>query len=263
VPESTAHDAALDRIISLLKAWAERSQNGGRVARNLAVRWLPKHPTTGLDPDVALLLPGPRDFDDLTSYRLWDPGRTPPPLAIEVVSAGHPYKDYGWVHEGYAEMGVAELLVFDPLLIGPKSLGGPVPLQLWQRDVAGAFERVHFGSEAVYSKVLDAWLSVSGRNLLITEDRAGARPWPTLEQAAAERAASAAQAEIAQAKAEAERTKAEAERTKAEAEQSKAEAQRSRADAERRKTEAEAERRAREALELRLRELEQKLARSE
>jgi Uma2 family endonuclease len=252
VPESTAHDAALDRIISLLKAWAERMQNGARIARNLAIRWLPKNPNTGLDPDVALLLPGPDDFDDLTSYRLWEPGRTPPPFAVEVVSAGHPYKDYGWVHEGYAEMGVAELLVFDPLLIGPKSLGGPVSLQLWQRDVTGAFERVHFGNEPVYSRVLDAWLSVSGRNLVIADDRAGTRCWPTLEQAAAERAASRAQAEVAQAKAEAERTKAEVERTKAEAERTKAEAERT-------KAEAEAERRAREALELRLRELEQKL----
>jgi hypothetical protein len=26
------------------------------------------HPTTGIDPDVAVLLPGPIDFDDLSSY---------------------------------------------------------------------------------------------------------------------------------------------------------------------------------------------------
>jgi len=221
VPESTAHDAALDRTCSLLRAWAQRTANGARVSRNLAVRWLKGHPTTGLDPDVAVLLPGPSDFDDLTSYRLWQEGRPPPALAIEVVSQGHPYKDYGWVHEGYAEMGALELLVFDPQLFGPKSLGGPVCFQLWRRDVSGAFERVYVGNEPVYSSVLDAWFSVDGRSLNISDDRAGQRRWPTLEEAAAAQAS-------AQARAEAEQSRAEAEQSKAEAEQSRAEAERER-----------------------------------
>lgn len=198
------------------------------------------HPRTGIDPDVAVLLPGPTDFDDLTSYKLWEQGRPPPPLAIEVVSAGHPYKDYGWVHEGYAAFGALELLVFDPLLQGPRSLGGPVALQLWRRDVTGAFERVHFGNEPVYSQVLDAWFSADGRRLDISDDRAGTRRWPTLEERA-ELAAAAAQASAERIKAEAEHTKAEAARIKAEAERIKADAQR--------------ERELREDLERRLREL--------
>ena len=229
MPESTAHDAALFRIYSLLVAWANRTQNGARVARNLALRWLPSHPSTGLDPDVAVLLPGPPDFDDLSSYKLWEPNRPPPPFAVEVVSKGHPYKDYGWVHEGYAEMGAAELLVFDPLLIGPKSLGGPVALQLWRRDVSGAFERVYVGNEQVYSHALDAWLSADGRALRISDDRAGTRPWPTLEEAAAQQAAQAARAEAEQARAEANEAKAEANEAKAEANEAKAEAERERA----------------------------------
>jgi Uma2 family endonuclease len=200
VPESTAHDAALERICSLLRAWAARTANGARIARNLAVRWLPDHPRTGLDPDVAVLSPGPADFDDLTSYRVWEPGRPPPVLAVEVVSSGHPYKDYSWVHEGYAAMGALELLVFDPLLLGPKSLG-PVALQLWRRDVTGAFERVHSGDTPVYSQVLEAWLGVEGRKLIIADDRAGTRPWPTLEEQATE----LSRAEVEQSKAEAER----------------------------------------------------------
>ena len=205
VPESTAHDAALERICSLLRAWAARVGNGARISRNLAVRWLPDHPRAGIDPDVALLLPGPADFDDLTSYRVWEPGRPPPALAIEVVSAGHPYKDYSWVHEGYAAMGALELLVFDPLLLGPKSLG-PVPLQLWWRDQTGAFERVHYGDTPVYSQVLEAWFLAEGRNLVIAEDRAAQRRWPTLEEAAAARS----KAEAAESKAEAAQSKAEA-----------------------------------------------------
>jgi Uma2 family endonuclease len=197
VPESTAHDAALERICSLLRAWAARTANGARISRNLAVRWLPDHPRTGLDPDVAVLLPGPVDFDDLTSYRVWEPGRPPPVLAVEVVSSGHPYKDYSWVHEGYAAMGALELLVFDPLLLGPKSLG-PVALQLWRHDVTGAFERVHSGDAPVYSQVLEAWFGVDGRKLVIADDRAGARPWPTLEEQATEQSKAEAERERTQ-----------------------------------------------------------------
>jgi hypothetical protein len=215
VPESTAHDAALFRIFSLLSAWANRCQNGARIARNLAIRWLPEHPRTGLDPDVAVLWPGPTDFDELTSYRVWEADRPPPPLAIEVVSHSHPYKDYGYIHEGYAAMGARELLVFDPQLFGPKSLGGPVPLQLWQRDVSGAFERVHFGAEPVYSAVLDAWFSAEGRRLVISDDRGATRPWPTLEEAAA----AAARADAERSKADAERSKADAERERARADE--------------------------------------------
>ncbi len=254
VPESTAHDAAVNRICSMLNAWAARSQNAARIARNLAVRWLPEYPTTGLDPDVAVLMPGPTDFDDLASFRLWEAGRVAPPLAIEVVSGSHPYKDYARVHEGYAAMGVQELVVFDPLLLGPKSLGGPVSLQLWRRDVTGAFERVHFGNDPVYSNVLDAWLSAEGRRLDICDDRARARRWPTLEEDARQVAA-VAQAEAERTKVEAERTKIEAERIKIEAERIKVEAERIKVEAERIKTAFERERELREDLESKLREL--------
>ena len=261
VPESTAHDAALYRVYSLLAAWAARVGNGARIARNLAFRWLPEHPRTGLDPDIAVLLPGPPDFDDLSSVRLWEPGRAPPPLAVEVVSSGHPYKDYARVHEGYAAMGVGELLVFDPMLFGPKALGGPVALQLWQRDVSGVFERVHFGNEPVYSRVLDAWVSAEGRDLQISDDRGATRRWPTLVDAARSDAL-AARAEAELSRAEAEHNKAEAERNKAEAERNKADAERSKAEAERSKAHAlqlteahERERALREELERKLAEL--------
>ena len=141
VPEATAHDAAVLRVYLLLRAWAE-ARGDCRVARNLALRWLEQHPRTGIDPDVCVLSPAPEDFDDLTSLRLWEPGRTPPPFCVEVVSSSHPYKDYLEIHERYAALGTFELLVFDPLLFGPKALGGPVLLQLWRRDPTGESIRV-------------------------------------------------------------------------------------------------------------------------
>ena len=219
VPESTAHDAAVLRLFLLLSAWANM-RSGVRVARNLALRWLEEHPRTGIDPDVCVLHPTPEDFDSLRSLRLWEPGRVPPIFCGEIVSASHPYKDYAEIHERYAALGAFELFVFDPLLLGPHALGGPVTFQLWRRDAIGALERVHFGNEPVYSHALDAWLSVAERELIISDDRAARHRWQTGE---------------------------ERERT---------EKERERAEKERERAEKEQERRARMALEQRVAELE-------
>jgi Uma2 family endonuclease len=181
VPESTAHDAAVLRIFLLLQAWAS-ARGDVRIARNLALRWLEEYPKAGVDPDVCVLAPAPLDFDALTSLKLWEPNRKPPVFCVEVVSASHPYKDYAEVPERYAALGAFELLVFDPLALGPKALGGPVALQLWRRDTVGALERVAFGNEPVYSEALDAWLSLDGTELAISDDRASTRRWLTAEE---------------------------------------------------------------------------------
>jgi len=181
VPESTAHDAAVLRVFLLLTAWAN-ARPSARVARNLALRWLEAHPRTGIDPDACVLEPAPADFDSLTSLRLWEPNRLAPTFCAEVVSHSHPYKDYSEIHERYAALGAFELFVFDPMLYGPRTLGGPVALQLWRRDALGAFERVHFGNDPVYSQALDAWLSVERQQLVISDDRNATRRWLTGEE---------------------------------------------------------------------------------
>lgn len=207
VPEATAHQVAVYRIYGLLRAWSERirAERSVSIASELAIRWLKDHPTTGADPDICVIEPAPPDFMDLRSLKLWEPGRTPPRLGIEVVSGSLPHKDYDSIQERYAAMGVEELLVFDPLLHGPRSLGGPVALQLWRRDATLAFERVHFGFEPVYSQVLEAWCLAEGRDFHIAEDRRGKGRWLTAEE------------QLLNAQGEAERAQAEAERAQVEA----------------------------------------------
>jgi hypothetical protein len=177
VPEAPIHDEVAEALKLLLRAWAARSPGQLRIARNLAIRWLEQHPRTGIDPDVCVLAPPPPDLDELGSLCLWKPGHTAPTLCFEIVSINHPYKDYVALQDRYAAMGTHELVVFDPLLAGPQSLGGPVPLQLWRRDASRAFERIHFGDAPVYSEVLDAWVIAEGRSLSIADDRAGTRRW--------------------------------------------------------------------------------------
>src|SRR5438876_1088445 len=175
VPEAPIHDEVAEALKLLLRAWAARAPGPVRIARNLAIRWLEAHPTTGIDPDVCVLAPPPPDLDDLGSLCLWKPGHCAPTLCFEIVSKNHPHKEYSALQDRYAAMGTRELIVFDPLLAGPKSLGGPVALQLWRRDVSGAFERLSFGDSPVYSEAIDAWVIADGPALHIAEDRAGKR----------------------------------------------------------------------------------------
>jgi hypothetical protein len=216
VPEAVFHNEAARELELVLLEWAKRTSRSVAIGRNLAIRWLQHAPKTGIDPDVCVLEPAPPNFANLKSLPLWEPGNIAPPLSIEIVSTNHPHKDYVDIQNRYAAFGAFELAVFDPELAGPSSLGGPVLLQLWRRDVTGLFERVHFEDGAAYSKALGAWLVPDGRHLAIADDPAGKRRW--LNGEGRER--------LERERAVTERERAEAERERAEAERERAEAER-------------------------------------
>jgi Uma2 family endonuclease len=177
VPESIPHSTCTTHLGALLSFWASRAERPLFVARNLAVRWLEARPAIGIDPDVCLLEPPPPEVESLSSLCLWKPGHVAPPLAFEVVSQSHPYKDYVGIQERYATIGTRELVVFDPQLQGPKSLGGPVLLQIWRRDAGDLFKRTYAGPGPVYCETLDAWLAEESGLLRISNDRAGHDRW--------------------------------------------------------------------------------------
>ena len=185
MPESVAHDRTLDLLKALLAAWVARTGLSALVARNLAVRWDEAHPAVGVDPDVCVIAPRPPGADELTSLCTWKPGHATPILAIEVVSASHPYKDYVVAPEKYAACGVGELWVFDPRLEGPKHAGGPHRIQVWRR-VGDDFVREYAGEGPAWSHALEAWVfaTAEGARLRVSEDEAGARWWLTAEEAA-------------------------------------------------------------------------------
>lgn len=221
VPESIVHNAAARELELLLTAWAERNPRALAIARNLAIRFYEAHPRLGIDPDVCVLEPPPSDFEALSSLCLWKEGHRPPPLSIEVVSRNHPNKDYATLQDRYAALGGREVVVFDPLLAGPRTFGGPVPLQLWRSDAFGLLERVHAGAAPAFSEVLGAWLIPDGQRLAIAADEAGEQRWQTdAERERAEKKHERAEKERAQAEREHER--AEKERALAEKERERA-----------------------------------------
>jgi hypothetical protein len=268
VPESTLHDHAVALVLLLWAAWAERAGRDARGARNLALRFYEPDPRVGLDPDAALYEPPPPDFDALASVCTWLEGHQAPKVALEVVSATHPSKDYALASAKYDASGTGELWVFDPLLAGPREGGGPHRLQLWARGPGGRLERQYAGPGPCRSPFFGAWLVVveGGRRLRLSEDAKGRRRWPTAEEAAraAERAERRAKAE-AEARAEAERAAKEAERAAKDEAEARAEAERAAKEAERAAKEvaeqkAEAERAAKDEALARLARLEAELA---
>jgi Uma2 family endonuclease len=192
VPESDTHDAAIEWLRALLVAWVERTGRNIKVARNLGIRWVREERRYGFDPDLCLLEPAPDATQPLPSLRLWQGDHPPPQLAIEVVSPGHPYKDYVDTPARCAACGVVELWVYDPMLAGPRARQGPHLLQLWRRRDDGGFERVSAGSEPLHSPFVGAWLQPrasplpSGAHLLISDDREGRELWLSNEQRARE-----------------------------------------------------------------------------
>lgn len=188
MPESVLHDEVVAFLKALLVAWASRS---GRVqvARNLAVRWDEANPRIGVDPDVCVLSPAPPEGAGLRSLRTWELGHVAPLLAVEVVSETNPHKDYVVAPDKYAASGTRELWIFDPLLAGPASHGGPFRLQVWSRGADGTFTRVYAGEGPVRSDAVGGYLVAvdEGRRLRIAEDAGASAFWLTAEEA--ERAA--------------------------------------------------------------------------
>jgi Uma2 family endonuclease len=220
VPESAVHDDAARTMDSTWRAWARRTGRDVCVHRNLAVRWDPQDARIGVDPDVALVEPPPATpAESLSSLRTWEPGNRPPRVALEVVSPGHPEKDYFHSPRKYAAAGVDELWVFDPLRLGVDG-EGPWRIQVWRRAADGVFARVYTGEGPAWSDYFGAWLVApeDGRLLRLSDDRTGASPWPTEgERAEQEREARERERE-AKERALAERKRALAERKRALAE---------------------------------------------
>lgn len=191
VPESQPHALTVALIKDLLAHWITRTGADAQVAWNLALRWIESKPSVGLDPDVCLISPRTPEGEELESLCTWRPGHAPPLVAIEIVSANHPYKDYVTAPERYAASGTRELWVFDARLAGPRARGGPHRIQVWARTRTDddTFVRVYAGEGPARSPALNAWLFAvdEGRRLRIADDPEGSSWWMTAEEA--ERAA--------------------------------------------------------------------------
>jgi len=190
--------------------------------------WVRKEPLVRVSPDVYLLDDAPPPPHP-PSWKTWREGHRPPRFAVEVVSGDerHPArwrKDYEESPAKYAQLGTAELAVFDPEAAAGRAGGERVALQVFRRDDDGAFVRVYGGPGPARSEELDAWLAVVRRGsvarLRVARDAAGLKLVPTAEEARqAEARARQAAEEAQQAEAKARQAAEEAQQAEAEARQ--------------------------------------------
>lgn len=164
--------------------------------------WVRGEPLVRVSPDVYLIEdppPPPRP----KMWQTWLPGHRPPRWAVEIVSDDWK-KDYEENPPKYAQLGVRELVIFDPeAALNPDRRGQRVLLQVYRRDADGAFVRVYRGDGPARSEEIDAFLVVRREGgavrLRIARDAAGSDLVPTAEEAkrGAEEAKRAADARAA------------------------------------------------------------------
>ncbi|MCU0687883.1 MAG: Uma2 family endonuclease [Polyangiaceae bacterium] len=231
-------------LLPLLERYFAALGVRAHVGSNQFIYWKRFEPTRSVAPAL-YVVPGLAPRTQFDGIKTWESGDVPS-FALEIVSLNKG-KDYVHAPLRYADLGVRELVIYDPK--GSRRRGEGAVWQVYRRVAKRGFVQVEASNEdRVRSKVLGCFLrEVRGANGAI-ELRLGAGPRgdelvPT--EAEAERAEKErAQAAEGRERAEKERERAEKERERAEKERERAEKERERAEKERERAarlEAEAE----------------------
>ncbi len=160
------------------------------VGRDQFFAWVEGEPLVRVSPDVYVLggeAPSPLP----AMWETWRPGHAPPRVALEVVSEDSWRKDYEDNPPKYAQLGVEELVIFDPWASSERRLAERVPLQVFRRTSEGALVRVHAGAGPARSDGLSSpsdalWWAVTHEpapRLRLARDAAGTEFVPTEAEA--------------------------------------------------------------------------------
>jgi hypothetical protein len=227
--ETLLHRDIVEFVRLLLQRFAEKIGRAGKIGANQFIYWVEFHPEITLAPDV-YFLPGVSPDTTIETWKTWETGIVPS-FALEVVSKSIK-KDYETILRHYDDLGVREVVIFDPLAGRPRSKR--VRFQVYRRLPARGLVRVEASDgDRVRSKEMGCWLWAVGKDKAMRL-RVGTGPegdvlFPTAE-------------EEERARAEAEATRAEAEAAKGRAAEARAEAEAARAEIEAARAEAEAAR---------------------
>jgi len=148
-------------------------------------------------PDL-YVLPGVPQKRVIKTWKTWEEGDIVPSLAVEIVTTDVE-KDYEEAPDRYRDLGVRELVIYDPKVEGAPRRIKRWRFQVYRRTPRGLVRVIATNADRVRSHVLGAWLRVVGegaeRRLRIATGLRGETLMPSA--------------------AEAERIRAEAERTRA------------------------------------------------
>ncbi len=227
-------------VSSLRQLAAERGWSDYVIDSDQYVAWIEADPQVRVAPDVYLLWNPPAD-PWVSSWQTWREDHPTPVFALEVVSYDW-RKDYELGPEKYDDLGVDELIIYDPFP-SERPFRRGVALQHWKRESDGVFREQTVDGDAVYSESFQAYFvaidSADGKRVRVARSLEPLDVVPTPAERVDEQSASA--------RAQAERAEAESQRAEAESQRAEAESQRAEAESQRAAVEA---RRVSELLEL-------------
>ncbi len=162
VEEKVGEDSLQRLIVELLRPeverWLAAQGKPSFVGADQFIYYKQHDPSKSVAPDV-YVLPGVPTTRRVPCWKVWKTGIVPS-LAVEVVSQHKPYKDYVEAPERYRDLGVRELVIFDP------DWDRSSERMRWQRYrklKQRGFVRVEVNNEdRIHSRVLGCWLRVIG-----------------------------------------------------------------------------------------------------
>jgi hypothetical protein len=162
IEEKVGEDSLQTFVAELFRILVDRwLVVGGRptfVGADQFIYWVQHRPQKVVAPDV-YVLPGVAREARISCLKVWEAGVVPS-FALEIVSPSSVDKDYREVPDRYAELGVAELVVFDP---DYRKGRDRLRLQVFRR-VRGRFVQVAATREdRVRSRVLGCWVRSVGK----------------------------------------------------------------------------------------------------
>lgn len=205
VGEELLQRLILEVLRPLVERWLREQGRTALVGADQFIYWEQFNPRKALAPDV-YVLDGVDPDTPVTAWKVWETGVVPS-FCFESVSADR-LKDYEEAPKRYAELGVEELVLFDP---HAEESGSRVRWQVYRRSGTELLRVEESDADRVRSDVLGCWLRQVGEGavarvrLAVGED--GSELLPTDEERARAEFERAEQAER-----ELERLRAELER---------------------------------------------------
>jgi Uma2 family endonuclease len=170
--ETPVHRDEMMRLIQTLQdAFADRDDV--YVSGNMMMYYEEGNPRASVSPDVFVTL-GIDKHADRRVYKTWEDG--PPSIVIEVTSPSTRREDVSKKRDVYANMGVKEYILYDPLgeYLRPALQG--------LRLVDGEYRPMSAEPPGLVSEVLGAHLSLVDGRLVLTDRRTGAALLSPAEQ---------------------------------------------------------------------------------
>ena len=206
--ESLLHRQIADVLRVLLQRHLTQSGQQALVGASQFIYFVQGDPKACVSPDV-YVLPGVPLDTPIDCWKVWETGVVPS-FAVEVVSRSVT-KDYDEAIVRYAQLGVPEVVIFDPSPRAGRGSSRRVPFQIFRQIKGQGLVRVEASTEdRIKSKVLGCWLRRVGSEqdlrLRLATGKLGETLVPTDHEiaeaaeargSAAEARASAAEAELA------------------------------------------------------------------